>query len=50
MAIDSEGNVACASSSGGKTGKLLGRVGDTPFVGQVFNISCIKYLCATFFL
>ncbi|XP_043933225.1 isoaspartyl peptidase/L-asparaginase [Protopterus annectens] len=34
VAVDSEGNVACATSSGGKTNKMLGRVGDTPCIGS----------------
>jgi beta-aspartyl-peptidase (threonine type) len=33
VAVDSKGNVACATSTGGITGKLVGRVGDTPIIG-----------------
>ncbi|KAF8773247.1 isoaspartyl peptidase/L-asparaginase-like isoform X2 [Argiope bruennichi] len=33
VAIDSAGHVACATSTGGITAKLAGRVGDTPVVG-----------------
>lgn len=33
VAIDSEGNVAAATSTGGITGKLPGRIGDTPILG-----------------
>ena len=33
VAVDRDGNVACATSTGGMTGKLPGRVGDTPLVG-----------------
>lgn len=33
VAIDSSGNIAVATSTGGITGKLPGRVGDTPLVG-----------------
>ncbi len=33
VAIDQEGNVAAATSTGGTTAKLAGRVGDTPLVG-----------------
>ncbi|XP_058442715.1 probable isoaspartyl peptidase/L-asparaginase GA20639 [Malaya genurostris] len=33
VAIDIEGNIAVATSTGGITGKLPGRVGDTPLVG-----------------
>lgn len=33
VAIDSNGNIAVATSTGGITGKLPGRVGDTPLVG-----------------
>lgn len=34
VAIDCEGNVACATSTGGLTGKWPGRVGDTPVLGS----------------
>ncbi len=33
VAIDRYGHTACATSTGGITGKLPGRVGDTPLVG-----------------
>lgn len=33
VAVDNEGNVACGTSTGGITGKRVGRVGDTPIVG-----------------
>ena len=33
MALDREGNVAAATSTGGTFGKLEGRVGDTPLIG-----------------
>lgn len=33
VAIDSYGNVAAATSTGGITGKLPGRIGDTPILG-----------------
>ncbi|XP_026878770.2 isoaspartyl peptidase/L-asparaginase isoform X1 [Electrophorus electricus] len=33
VAVDLEGNVACATSTGGMTNKMEGRVGDTPCVG-----------------
>lgn len=33
VAIDRHGHLACATSTGGMTGKLPGRVGDTPLVG-----------------
>uniref|UniRef100_A0A8C4DRM6 Isoaspartyl peptidase/L-asparaginase n=1 Tax=Dicentrarchus labrax TaxID=13489 RepID=A0A8C4DRM6_DICLA len=33
VAVDSEGNVACATSTGGILNKMEGRVGDTPCVG-----------------
>uniref|UniRef100_A0ACB8GEI8 Isoaspartyl peptidase/L-asparaginase n=2 Tax=Sphaerodactylus townsendi TaxID=933632 RepID=A0ACB8GEI8_9SAUR len=33
VAIDSAGNVACATSTGGLTNKLVGRVGDTACIG-----------------
>ncbi|XP_029451497.1 isoaspartyl peptidase/L-asparaginase isoform X2 [Rhinatrema bivittatum] len=34
VAIDSEGNVACATSTGGITNKMVGRVGDTACIGS----------------
>lgn len=33
VAIDQYGNVAAATSTGGITGKLAGRIGDTPILG-----------------
>ena len=33
VALDREGNVAAATSTGGYTGKLPGRVGDSPLIG-----------------
>ncbi|KAL2083467.1 hypothetical protein ACEWY4_021240 [Coilia grayii] len=33
VAVDTEGNVACATSTGGMTNKMEGRVGDTPCIG-----------------
>lgn len=33
VAIDSAGNVAAATSTGGITGKIPGRIGDTPVIG-----------------
>ncbi|XP_040284577.1 isoaspartyl peptidase/L-asparaginase [Bufo bufo] len=34
VAIDSQGNVACATSTGGITNKMVGRVGDTSCIGS----------------
>lgn len=34
VAVDKEGNVACATSTGGMLNKMEGRVGDTPCIGQ----------------
>ncbi|KAG8540398.1 hypothetical protein GDO81_019381, partial [Engystomops pustulosus] len=34
VAIDSQGNVACATSTGGMTNKMVGRVGDTACIGS----------------
>lgn len=34
VAVDSEGNIACATSTGGMLNKMEGRVGDTPCIGQ----------------
>ena len=33
VALDSSGNVAAGTSTGGMTGKPLGRIGDTPIIG-----------------
>lgn len=33
VAIDADGNVAAATSTGGITGKIPGRIGDTPIIG-----------------
>lgn len=33
VAIDCQGNIAVATSTGGITGKLPGRIGDTPLIG-----------------
>jgi len=33
VALDAQGNVAAATSTGGITGKMTGRIGDTPLVG-----------------
>lgn len=33
VAVDSKGNVACATSTGGILNKMVGRVGDTPCIG-----------------
>jgi len=43
VALDREGNLAAATSTGGLTGKRFGRVGDTPIVGAgtlADNASC----------
>lgn len=34
VAVDIEGNIACATSTGGMLNKMEGRVGDTPCVGK----------------
>ncbi|XP_042357761.1 isoaspartyl peptidase/L-asparaginase isoform X2 [Plectropomus leopardus] len=34
VAVDSEGNIACATSTGGILNKMEGRVGDTPCIGS----------------
>ncbi|MCX6648632.1 MAG: isoaspartyl peptidase/L-asparaginase [Candidatus Bathyarchaeota archaeon] len=34
VALDHKGNIAAATSTGGMTGKLVGRVGDVPIVGS----------------
>lgn len=40
VAVDAEGNVACATSTGGMLNKMEGRVGDTPCVGQPSPAVC----------
>jgi beta-aspartyl-peptidase (threonine type) len=34
VALDADGNLAAATSTGGVTGKLVGRVGDVPIIGS----------------
>ncbi|XP_056421777.1 isoaspartyl peptidase/L-asparaginase-like [Hyla sarda] len=34
VAIDHKGNIACATSTGGITNKMVGRVGDSPIIGS----------------
>lgn len=34
VAVDQYGNIAVATSTGGITGKLPGRIGDTPVLGS----------------
>lgn len=34
VAIDKDGNIAAATSTGGMTGKMLGRIGDSPLLGS----------------
>lgn len=34
IALDSEGNIAAATSTGGVTGKRVGRIGDVPLIGS----------------
>lgn len=38
VAVDAEGNVACATSTGGMLNKMEGRVGDTPCIGQSLSL------------
>jgi beta-aspartyl-peptidase (threonine type) len=33
VALDADGNLAAATSTGGYTGKLPGRIGDSPLIG-----------------
>ena len=48
VAIDSEGNVACAASTGGTPFKLPGRVGDTPIPrAGFFALNASGAACAT---
>ncbi|XP_067876215.1 isoaspartyl peptidase/L-asparaginase isoform X2 [Heterodontus francisci] len=34
VALDTDGNVACATSTGGLNDKMVGRIGDTPCIGM----------------
>lgn len=45
IAIDSQGNVAAATSTGGITGKLPGRIGDTPILGAGNYADNVRILC-----
>lgn len=36
VALDAHGTLACATSTGGKTNKNVGRIGDTPSMGSGF--------------
>lgn len=38
MALDAFGNVACATSTGGIRNKMVGRVGDSPFIGELLDL------------
>lgn len=43
VAVDSKGNLAAGTSTGGRTGKLWGRIGDSPIIGAgtyASNQSC----------
>jgi L-asparaginase / beta-aspartyl-peptidase len=35
VALDQLGNIAAATSTGGITGKRVGRVGDSPLIGAI---------------
>ncbi|MED6265935.1 Isoaspartyl peptidase/L-asparaginase [Characodon lateralis] len=37
VAVDTDGNVACATSTGGMLNKMEGRVGDTPCIGLSYE-------------
>lgn len=47
VAMDVHGNLACATSTGGITGKMLGRVGDSPLFGS--GLFCDRHVgaCST---
>lgn len=34
VAVDSKGHIAVATSTGGMSGKVVGRIGDTPQIGS----------------
>jgi hypothetical protein len=40
VAVDEQGHVAVATSTGGISGKLVGRVGDTPLPGELMICEC----------
>lgn len=44
VAVDSEGNIACATSTGGMLNKMEGRVGDTPCIGQSSHVYYMNVL------
>ncbi len=44
VAIDNDGNLAAATSTGGLTGKVFGRIGDTPVIGA--GTIAINGVCA----
>ncbi len=44
VALDANGNLAAATSTGGLTGKVFGRIGDTPIIGA--GTIAINGLCA----
>ncbi len=47
VAIDAEGNVAAATSTGGTVGKLPGRVGDTPGVRSQLRYYVVRRYTST---
>lgn len=48
VAVDAEGNVACATSTGGMLNKMVGRVGDTPCIGQSSHVVCLIVMHESF--
>lgn len=48
VAVDSSGNVACATSTGGIRNKMVGRVGDSPVIGMTTytHIFYPNYFCS----
>ena len=34
MAVDNQGNLAAATSTGGMVNKMVGKIGDTPIIGS----------------
>ena len=43
VAIDAKGQIACATSTGGITAQMKGRVGDVPMIGKLIQKQCIPY-------
>lgn len=48
VAVDSKGHIAVATSTGGMSGKVVGRIGDTPQIGSgTYADDCIGGVSTT---